>query len=81
MTEPNPEKEKKPVKLEDVAEETGELIGKGVKKTWIVMKSFGKGLVDTVDSKEEQKDITPCPHCLTSVPTDSNFCPSCGKKL
>ncbi len=81
MTESNAEKEKKPVKLENVAEETGELIGKGVKKTWSVMKSFGKGLAETIDSEEEQKDVTTCPRCLTSVPTDSNFCPSCGKKL
>ncbi len=37
------EKKDKATALEDVAEETGELIGKSVKKTWNVMKSFGKG--------------------------------------
>lgn len=74
-------KEEKHVKLEDVAEETGELIGKGVRKTWSVMKSFGKGLADTIDKKEERKEVTTCPHCAASVPPDSNFCASCGKKL
>ena len=67
--------------IEDIAEETGELIGKGVKKTWSVMKSFGKGFVDTVDKKEDRKDVTTCPYCASSVPPDSNFCASCGKKL
>ena len=81
MSESNAEKEKKPVKIEDVAEETGELIGKGVKKTWSVMKSFGNGLAGTVDKKEERKDVATCPHCASSVPPDSSFCASCGKKL
>ncbi len=75
--------EEKPVKLEEVAEETGELIGKGVKKTWSVMKSFGKGVVDSLEEKEEQKDVAAltCPQCGASVPTNSNFCVKCGKKL
>jgi len=45
-------KEDKPVKLEDVAEETGELVGKGIRKTWKIMKSFGKGIVETLDRKK-----------------------------
>jgi len=81
LSESNAEKEKKPVKIEDVAEETGELIGKGVKKTWSVMKSFGNGLAGTVDKKEERKDVATCPHCASSVPPDSSFRVSCGKKL
>jgi hypothetical protein len=77
------EKEKKPVKLEEVAEETGELIGKGLRKAWNVTKSFGKGLVETLEKREDQKDSesSACPHCGASIPPDSNFCASCGKKL
>ena len=81
MSESKTEKEKKPVKIEKVAEETGELIGKGVKKTWRVMKSFGKGFADTIDKKEGRKGVTICPHCASSVSPDSKFCASCGKKL
>jgi len=75
-------KEEKPVKIEKVAEDTGELIGKGIRKTWNVAKGFGKGLVDAVDKREERKDASPlaCPHCGVSLPPNSNFCPSCGKK-
>ena len=83
MSSSKDKKEEKHVKLEDVAEETGELIGKGVRKTWSVMKSFGKGVVDTLEKREEQKNVatSTCPHCGASVPTHSNFCAKCGKKL
>jgi len=83
MSEAKEKKEKKPAKLEDVAEETGELIGKGVKKAWSVLKSFGEGVADAVEMKEEQKDVAilTCPHCGASVPQQSNFCAKCGKKL
>ena len=83
MSESEAEKKEKPVKLEKVAEETGELIGKGLRKTWKVAKNFGKGLVDTLEKKEERKDAPPltCPHCGASLLPDSNFCPRCGKKL
>ena len=83
MSSSKDKKEEKHVKLEDVAEETGELIGKGARKTWRVMKSFGKGVVDTLEKKEERKDATAltCPHCDASVPAHSNFCAKCGKKL
>jgi len=76
-------KKEKPVKLEDIAEETGELVGKGVRKAWSVLKSFGEGVADAVEMKEEQKDVTTltCPNCGTSVPQHSNFCAKCGKKL
>lgn len=75
-------KEEKPVKIEKVAEDTGELIGKGIRKTWNVAKSFGKGLVDAVDKREEGKDASPlaCPYCGALLPPKSSFCPSCGKK-
>lgn len=76
-------KKEKTVKLEEVAEETGELIGKGLKKAWSVTKSFGKGLVETLEEGEAQKDSKSlaCPHCGGSNPPDSNFCASCGKKI
>jgi len=76
-------KKEKPVKLEKVAEETGELIGKGLRKTWSVAKSFGKGLVDTLENREKRKDTASltCPHCGASLLSNSNFCPHCGKKL
>jgi len=83
MSSSKDKKEEKHVKLEDVAEETGEFIGKGIRKTWSVMKSFGKGVVDTLEKKEEQKDVATlaCPHCGASISTQSNFCAKCGKKL
>jgi len=83
LSESEAEKKEKPVKLEKVAEETGEVIGKGIRKTWKVAKSFGKGLVDTLEKKEERKDVASltCSHCGASIPLDSNFCASCGKKL
>lgn len=45
-------KEKKG-KTEEIAEETGRLIGKGVKKGWGVAKSFGKGVKDAVEEKKK----------------------------
>jgi len=83
LSDSEDEKKEKPAKLEKVAEETGELIGKGLKKTWKVAKSFGKGLADTLEKKGERKEASSltCPHCGASIPPDSNFCASCGKKL
>jgi ribosomal protein L40E len=83
MSSSKDEKKEEPVKLEDVAEETGELIGKGVRKAWSVLKSFGEGVADSVEVKEERKDVATltCPHCGASVPPHSNFCVKCGKKL
>ena len=75
------EEKKKSVKLEDVAEETGEIIAKGVKKTWDIMMSFGKGFVDTLDSELEGGDEVCCPQCGMSFPSQTNFCAGCGKKL
>jgi len=75
------EEKEKPVKLEKVAEDTGKLVGKGLQKAWSVTKSFGKGVVDTIDKNEEPKETITCPHCSASVSSDSNFCASCGKKL
>ena len=75
------EKKDKATALEDVAEETGELIGKSVKKTWNVMKSFGKGFADTIDKKEKNTPYSVCAHCGVSIPTSSNFCAKCGKKV
>jgi len=83
LDESEDKKKEKPVKLEKVAEETGELIGKGLRKTWRVTKSFGKGLVDTLEKREKQKDAASltCPDCGAPLLPNSNFCPRCGKKL
>jgi ribosomal protein L40E len=83
MSKSKDKTEEKHVKFEEVAEETGELVGKGIRKTWSVVKSFGKGVVGTLEKEEKQKDVatSACPHCNASVPTNSNFCAKCGKKL
>jgi ribosomal protein L40E len=83
MSSSKDEKKEKTVKLEDVAEETGELVGKGARKAWSVLKSFGEGVADAVEVKEERKGVATltCPHCGASVPPSSNFCAKCGKKL
>jgi hypothetical protein len=83
MSSEEEKKKEKTVKLEEVVEETGELVGKGLRKAWDVTKSFGKGLVETLEKREDQKDneAPTCPHCGASIPPDSNFCASCGKKL
>jgi len=42
--------------VEEAAEKTGEVIGKGVKKGWGAIKGFGKGVKDSVTKKEEGKE-------------------------
>jgi len=81
LSEAEQKKEEKPVKLEKVAEDTGELIGKGIRKTWNITKSFGKGVLDSIEKKEEQESASNCPHCGAAVSPNSNFCSRCGKKL
>jgi len=83
LSESEAEEKERPVKLEDAATETGELIGKGLKKAWNVTKNFGTGLIDSLEKTEECKNPTPstCPHCSAEVSPRSNFCASCGKKL
>ncbi len=81
MSETESKKEEKPVKIEKVAEETGELVGKGIRKTWNITKSFGKGVLDSIEKKEEQKNFSNCPHCGALFSLDANFCFHCGKKL
>lgn len=81
MSDSEAKEEEKPVKPEKVAEDTGKLVGKGLQKAWNVTKSFGKGVINTIDKSEEPKETTTCPHCSASVTPDSNFCASCGKKL
>ena len=80
MSETEPKKEK-PVKIEKVAEDTGELVGKGIRKAWRVTKSFGKGVLDSLEKKEEKKSDSNCPQFEASVSPDSNFCSRCGKKF
>jgi len=54
MSSEEEKKKEKAVKLEEVAEETGELVGKGIRKAWSVTKSFGKGLVETLEKRERR---------------------------
>lgn len=44
--------------VEEAAEKTGEVIGKGVKKGWGTVKAFGKGVKEGVskEKKEEKKE-------------------------
>ncbi len=42
-------------KAEETAEKTGQLVGKGLKKGWGVVKSAGKGAKDAVTDKEKKE--------------------------
>jgi len=46
--------EEKKGKAEDVAEKTGEVVGKGLKKGFGVVKAFGKGAKDAVTEKKKE---------------------------
>jgi hypothetical protein len=50
--------EEKKGSVEEAAEKTGEVVGKGVKKGWGVVKAFGKGVKNgaTKEKKEEKKE-------------------------
>lgn len=43
-------------KLEEGAEKTGEVVGKGLKKGFGVVKAFGKGTKDAVTDKDKKKE-------------------------
>jgi len=45
--------DKKKGKIEEAAEKTGEVIGKGVKTGWGAVKSLGKGFKKGVENKKE----------------------------
>jgi hypothetical protein len=49
--------EEKKGSVEEVAEKTGEVVGKSVKKGWGVVKAFGKGVKEGIskEKKEEKK--------------------------
>jgi hypothetical protein len=83
VSEADREEKRKPVTLEDVAEETGEVIGTGLKKAWNILESFGRGVADTLESADEPKEPQPrrCPHCRASAPPRANYCARCGTKL
>jgi len=51
------EKEKKEEKgkAEEAAEKTGEVVGKGLKKGFGVVKAFGKGAKEAVKKKEKEE--------------------------
>ena len=42
-------------KAEETAEKTGELVGKGLKKGWGVVKAVGKGTKDAITEKDKEK--------------------------
>ncbi len=46
--------EQKKGKAEETAEKTGELVGKGLKKGWGVVKAVGKGAKDAVEDKDKK---------------------------
>ncbi len=50
------EKPQEKGKAEDVAEKTGEALGKGVKKGFGVVKAFGKGTKDALTDKDKKKE-------------------------
>ena len=47
--------EEKKGKAEEVAEKTGEVIGKGAKKGWGVVKAFGKEVKNAATKEKEEK--------------------------
>ncbi len=49
------EDEKEKGKVEGAAEKTGEVVGKGLKKGWGVVKGAGKGLKEGITKKEDEK--------------------------
>jgi hypothetical protein len=54
MSKRKKEKEMKG-KAEEAAEKTGEVIGKGLKKGFGVVKAFGKGAKEAITEKEEKE--------------------------
>ncbi len=43
-------------KAEETAEKTGELVGKGLKKGWGVVKAVGKGAKEGIEGKDKKKE-------------------------
>jgi hypothetical protein len=41
-------------KVEETAEKTGELVGKGIKKGWGAVKAFGKGVKEGATEKKKK---------------------------
>jgi len=41
-------------KVEETAEKTGELVGKGIKKGWGAVKAFGKGVKEGTTEKKKK---------------------------
>jgi hypothetical protein len=48
-------KKKEKVTVEEVAEETGKLVGKGVKKGFGIVKAFAKGAEEAITEKKKEK--------------------------
>jgi len=53
MSEKKKKEEK--VTVEEVAEETGKLVGKGVKKGFGIVKAFAKGAEEAITEKKKEK--------------------------
>lgn len=50
------EKKEEKGKAEEIAEKTGEVVGKGIKKGFGVVKAFGKGAKEAVTEKKKKKE-------------------------
>jgi len=50
------EKQQEKGKLEEGAQKTGEVVGKGVKKGFGVVKAFGKGTKDALTDKDKKEE-------------------------
>jgi hypothetical protein len=48
--------EEKKGSVEEAAEKTGEVIGKGVKKGWSAVKAFGKGVKEGVSKEKKEEE-------------------------
>ncbi len=75
---------------EEKAEERGEEGGEQEEETPEIEEEEGVDQAEEAPAKEEEgkkwskigvEDTMECPHCSTTIPTDSMFCYKCGKKV
>jgi len=50
-------KKKEKVTIEEAAEETGKLVGKGIKKGFGIVKAFAKGADEAITEKKKKKKV------------------------
>jgi hypothetical protein len=48
-------KKKEKITIEEAAEETGKLVGKGIKKGFGIVKAFAKGADEAITEKKKEK--------------------------